>query len=341
MSKVTKIWLIVAASLVLIGTIIIAGVMTVLKWDFAKLSTVEYETNSYEIDGEYESIWVNSNTADIQFVLSEDSKSSVVCYEQKNLKHSVEVKDGELVIKAEDTRKWYEHIGINFGAPALTVYLPEGEYNSLSIKESTGDIEIPQWLKFNNIDIRASTGDIKCLASVSDSIKIKTSTGDIAVEGISAGSMELSLTTGKVAVFGVSCQGDISIETTTGAVAVSDTTCQGKLKIDVSTGKTTLDGINCKSLATTGDTGDISLKNVIAAERFSIERSTGDVNFDRCDASEIYVTTDTGKVTGTLLTEKVFIPQTDTGRIDVPNTASGGRCEITTDTGDIKINVQG
>ena len=31
--------------------------------------------------------------------------------------------------------------------------------------------------------------------------------------------------------------------------------------------------------------------------------------------------------------------KTDTGRVDVPKTVEGGRCEITTDTGDIKITV--
>jgi len=82
------------------------------------------------------------------------------------------------------------------------------------------------------------------------------------------------------------------------------------------------------------------LKNVIAAERFSIDRSTGDVNFDGCDAAEIYVNTDTGDVEGSLLSEKVFIANTDTGKKKVPNTVSGGRCEIRTDTGDIEITIK-
>jgi len=82
------------------------------------------------------------------------------------------------------------------------------------------------------------------------------------------------------------------------------------------------------------------LKNVNAAEKFSIERSTGDVKFDGCDAAEVFVKTDTGDVTGTLLSEKVFIVETDTGKVDVPKTVNGGRCEITTDTGDINISIK-
>ena len=82
------------------------------------------------------------------------------------------------------------------------------------------------------------------------------------------------------------------------------------------------------------------MDNVIAAEKLSIERSTGDVKFDGSDATEIYVKTDTGDVTGSLLTDKVFITQTDTGDVDVPKTTTGCRCEIITDTGDIRIKIQ-
>ena len=49
MKKATKIWIIVATSLILTGAIIFVGVMMVFKWDFTRLSTLNYETNEYEI----------------------------------------------------------------------------------------------------------------------------------------------------------------------------------------------------------------------------------------------------------------------------------------------------
>ena len=68
-------------------------------------------------------------------------------------------------------------------------------------------------------------------------------------------------------------------------------------------------------------------------------RSTGDVEFERCDAAELQIETDTGSVTGSLRSEKVFIAQSDSGRVKVPETASGGICRITTDTGRISIEI--
>lgn len=319
MSRRAKIWLVIAASLVVLGLTIFAAVMTVNHWDFTKLSTAKYETNAYEVSEGFSNISMETDTADILFVPSDDGICKVICYEQKNMKHSVDVQDGTLMINAVDDREWYEYIGITLGTPKVTVYLPETEYVLLMIKESTGDVEIPKDFKFESIDISVSTGDVKSFVSASEVIKIKTSTGDIRVENASAGTLDLSVSTGNVNVSGVACEGDV--------------------KINVSTGKTNITDTACKSVTSTGSTGDLSLKNVIAAEKFSLERSTGDVKFDGADAAEIFVKTDTGDVTGSLLTDKVFITQTDTGSIDVPQTVAGGRCEITTDTGDIRIHI--
>ena len=279
MKKSTKIWLITATSLVALGCIMFSVAMTKIHWDFTKLSTVKYETNTYEVTDDFNSISMLTDTADILFVQSDDKICKVVCYEMSDMKHTTSVQNNTLTINVTDEREWYDHIGITLGSPKITVYLPKTEYDSLAIKEDTGDIEVPKDFKFGSIDIATSTGDI----------------------------------------------------------TVSGVTCEGDLKINVSTGKVNLTDIKCKSLISDGSTGDFSLKNVIATEKFSIERSTGDVKFDDCDATEIWVKTDTGDVTGNLLSEKIFITQTSTGDVLVPKSTNGGKCEITTSTGDIYI----
>lgn len=320
MRRTVKIWLITAASLVLIGCMILGGVMTMLEWDFAKLSTNKYETNNYEINENYTDISIITKTADVVFMPSETSSSYVECYEQKNVKHSVTVKGDTLVIEVVDSRKWYEHIGINFYTAKITIYIPQGEYGALLMKSSTGDIEIPKDFKFKNIDIEESTGNVTSFASALETVKIKTSTGAIRVEGMSAGMLDLSVSTGNV--------------------TVSDVTCDEDVKIGVSTGKTYLTDIVCQSVLSSGNTGDIILKNVVSAKKFSIKRSTGDIKLEGSDAAEIFVETDTGDVKGSLLSDKVFITKTDTGSINVPSSVAGGKCEIITDTGDIKIEIQ-
>ena len=54
---------------------------------------------------------------------------------------------------------------------------------------------------------------------------------------------------------------------------------------------------------------------------------------------ELFVKTDTGDISGSLLSDKIFLTETDTGSIKVPQSVNGGKCELTTDTGDIRITV--
>ena len=262
-------------------------------------SSSEYETNIHEINEEVNSISIKTATTHIEFVPSNDGICKVVCYEKAKERHSIEVQNGTLTINVLNDKEWYDYIGVNIDSPKITIYLPAAEYSSLVIEGSTGDIEISKDFVFKNIDVSLSTGDVKCYASAEETIKIVTNTGNIYMESISATSLDLM----------------------------------------VSTGRVTVSDIACKNLISTGSTGDISLKNVISTEKISIERETGDVTLEASDAVEIFITTDTGDVKGSLLTDKVFITKTDTGRIDVPNSITGGRCEITTDTGNIKISI--
>ncbi len=318
MNKKTKVWLITSAVLILSGLIIFGGAMMALKWDFFKLSTEKYETNEHTVSESFKNISVDTDTADIKFEVSKNTQCSVVCVEQANLKHSVNVSDGTLVIKLTDTRKWYEYVGINFGTPKITVYLQEGQYGELSVDSSTGDIELPATLSFDKINIDLSTGGVECRASAAENIKIKTSTGDVKVEDISAASLELITTTGKITASGIACTAQVNV--------------------NVTTGKTQLTNITCKSLTSTGNTGKISLTNVYVEDTMSVDRTTGDVILANSDAGAISIKTSTGDVQGTLHSPKTFYTSTSTGKVSVPKT-SGEICEITTTTGDIEIEI--
>lgn len=312
----TKIWLIVAASLILVGSLIFGGIMMALKWDFSKLSTVKYKENTFESAEAVQSISITADTADISFKVSENENCKVVCFEEEKSGHSVSVEDGVLTISLEQSKKWYDHIGINFASSRITVYLPAGQYDSIIIHENTGDITIPEDFSFDMMDISLSTGDVRNCASAGN-LKIKGSTGDIYLENIASDAIDLSVSTGHITGLSI--------------------TCTEELKINVSTGKTQLTDVFCGALLSTGSTGKIALKNVIASGEISIKRTTGDVTFNQCDAAEIFIKASTGQVSGSLLSPKIFLTETSTGDILVPQSLTGGKCQITTSTGDIEI----
>ena len=302
-----------------LSILLLLFVLGVMILTMTACTSKRYETNIHEVNEEFNNISIKTDTADIAFVPSEDGMCRVVCYEEERKRHSVEVENGTLTVNVIDDKKWYAYIGFAIDSPEITVYLPEAEYSALVIEESTGDIEISKDFEFKSIDISLSTGDVKSYASAAEAIQIEASTGNIYAERLSASSLAITVSTGKV--------------------TVSDVTCDGDITIGVSTGKVYFADIVCKNFVSTGNTGDISLNNVISTEKISIERSTGDVTIKDSDATELFITTDTGDVEGSLLSDKVFITKTDTGRINVPSSITGGRCEITTDTGDIKITM--
>ncbi|MBO4432213.1 MAG: DUF4097 family beta strand repeat protein [Clostridia bacterium] len=317
----TVISVIVAILLVVIGGIIFILAMRMKNWNFNAVGDKKYETNTFDITEEFSDISITSDTEDIVFVPAVDGKCKVTFYESKKEKHTAKVENGTLVIKMRDNRKWYDYISFfSFGTKKITVYLPQSEYDLLYIKESTGEIDIPGDFNFCGVDIDLSTGNVNFAASSSGNVNIMASTGDIKVKSISAGQLNLAVSTGRVDVTKTNCQGDVNIT--------------------VSTGKINFNDLACLNLNSSGSTGDITLENVICSEKMNIKRSTGDVKLNGSDAGEIIIETDTGDVSGTLRSGKVFITKSDTGKIDVPETVTGGKCKITTDTGDIKISIE-
>lgn len=301
MSKTIKKWLITAASLTALGFIILIGAMAALDFDFSKISTLKYETNTYEVNGDFDKISIDVNITNIVFAQSDDESCQVVCFEAEKVKHSVRCTNGTLTIGVIDTRKWYDHFGISFASPKMTIYLPKSEYASLSIDTNTSDIDIPKSFSFNELEIETNTGNVDCIANISNSIKIESDTGDIGISSVSS-----------------KC--DIDIKTDTGSIKLTD--------------------VNCTNFSAESDTGNISLVNVIAENGIYVESDTGNVKLKNSDASKLSIETDTGNVTGTLLSEKIFIAKSSTGRVKVPDTESGGKCEIRTATGNIKIDIQ-
>ena len=297
--KKRAIWIIIALCCVIIGTIIFVSGMSKINWDFKKLGSYNFETNAYEIVDEFNKIEINAKTANINFQLAEDGECKVVCYENKKEKHLTSVDNGVLKINYTNEKRWYDYLHILSNSPKITIYLPDLDNITLTIKVSTGDVKLPSDFTFESISISGSTCHIKCYASSINQTKIHVSTGDIIIENATAKNYDLHVTTGD----------------------------------------TKMTNVNCENIVSTGSTGDIKLNNVIASEKISIERSTGKVKFYRCDANELKIITSTGDVEGTLLSDKVFIVKSSTGDIDVPSSITGGRCEITTSTGDIEVRV--
>lgn len=321
MKKSTKKSLQIALLLCIVGLVICLVSFVAVGFDIKKMSTVTYETNTHEVNEDFSNITIKTETADLHFVQWEEEGCKIVCHEEARVRHTATVQDETLVITVTDARKWYDHIGISFDDAELTVYLPKEQYEALEIKSDTGDVELSEDFAFETGKAETDTGEITWKASVADGLVIETDTGEVKVDTEKLGELHIKTSTG-----------DVSVDSVENALIIS---------VETDTGEILLNSIKCRSFTTKSDTGEIRITDTVAGFCGTVVSETGDVTLENSDAVEsLSIKTDTGHVTGSLLSGKIFYTETDTGNVDVPRT-NGGPCEITTNTGDIHIEVIG
>ncbi len=303
--------------LILAGIALLAGTIVRSDFDPSKFETAEYVTKTYSVDGPFHNIEISDPTADIELTPSADGTCQVICLEDDKISHSVFVENDTLKIETVDEGEWFDHISFITRTRTVKVVLPGDAYASLIARGQTGDILIPENYTFDSADLALSTGDVTFRAPIKGTLSIVQQTGDISIEGISSNRLDLHSSTGEVRVRGVKIAEDVSIQTDTGEVTLSDLTSS--------------------ALTISTSTGDVSLSDVFVSGLLNIDSSTGDVDFKNSDAGTVSVKTSTGDVTGTFSSEKVFFTKSSSGDVSVPQTTSGGKCEITTSTGDVSI----
>ena len=331
--------IIVAVCLVVAGIAILGAAMAISGFDFENMGTDSYEEVTIPIEGDFKHIVIATDVHDIDLYPAEDGISKVVGDESDAIKIRVECEGGYLTVKTEDTRKWYDFIGIGFTGPSLKIYLAETELVSLTAASDTGHINVPESFSFTGASAATDTGAIVFRAAISGELALASDTGSISVS--------------KQKLEKLDC------ETSTGSITIESVEASDLVRAKATTGRVELHGIKCKDIDAKTSTGSIVLKNIVAenevkaeastgrvsltscvSDSLEIETSTGDVILNASDAGSIDITTDTGDVEGSLLSPKIFDTETDTGKVRVPLSGEGGICKIRTNTGNIIITVE-
>ena len=65
-----------------------------------------------------------------------------------------------MVIDGVAARKWYHYIGFPHKKAKIKIFIPGGEYKNLTVKNTTGDVELFEGFQFGNADLSVTTGYI-------------------------------------------------------------------------------------------------------------------------------------------------------------------------------------
>ena len=258
-------------------------------------------TKNYPVSGSFSSVSVTEYYADVQLRASRDGSVSVTTRDTQDVTHTVQVVNGTLTISRPEPSLGERIFHDDDDDPTVIVYLPAGDYGSLTVNTTAGDIESAGQLNFASANLTSTAGDIDITGSVTQSLVCTTTTGDVEVNSPAAGAVQISTNTGDAELTGVSAQ-SLSIHT---------------------------------------NTGDADLERTVAAGAIEISTTTGDIELERSDAASLTLSTTSGDVEGSLLTGKTFSASSTSGRVSVPaSTPGAGACNVSTTSGSIRLTVR-
>ena len=158
--RALKVLPIVGASLFVAGAAVCGCAFTMVGFDYTYFNTVNYVTNTYEVEEDFSDISIRCDTGDITFALSEDDTCTVVCRENEKAPSSILVADDTLFIEKKSSL--FSHIGISIGdSPSILIRLPREDYGTLTIDSDIGDIIIPENISFEDKHIKIDIGHVR------------------------------------------------------------------------------------------------------------------------------------------------------------------------------------
>ena len=358
MKKAKKIAIIVAVSMIAVGLVSIVGSLAFVRFDATKLNTMEWETKTYAVEEPFTNISVLGGDATVGIVPATDGKCKVVCTENDVIYDKVAVVDNTLTIERVDESEWYHNIGVHFGEIEITVYLPEREYETLFIDNSSGRIDVQGDFTFAEAEVSNTSGKTNFMADVEGTLKVENtsggiyvgdnSVGDLWVKGTSgiidvtsvcaAGNVEVNGSSGGIGVSKVECV-NLSVENSSGVMHLSEIVATGDVNVEGSSGGLHIDDVECANLIGSNSSGKINCADVIATGDINLKNSSGGIALEACDATNLKLEATSGSIKGTLLTEKIFQANATSGSVKVPETTSGGVCEVTTTSGSIQMSI--
>ncbi len=340
MNHSKKIVLLAAVLCILVGLALMIGASSSLWYaDPGYLSKDPYIQNTYEFIQPVSSIQIRVSDADVTLLPTEGETCKVVCNETEARAHTVALENGVLsVIQPSLPPVWFS-FGFHSG-PAVTVYLPEGAYQALSLQNASGNLDGSGDFTFQTVRLTTSSGSISFSARASQSIDAAASSGDITLESCQAESLTVSATSGDIEL--LRCQAEkLAASASSGCISIREGTVTGPASAETTSGDLSVTDFSSAAFSAQTSSGMLTLSNACFDGLATLKATSGDVLLRDADAGEFSISTSSGDVTGTLLSGKLFHAETSSGDIHLPgDDSSGGNCEISTTSGDIDLSLR-
>ena len=280
------------------------------------------EKKNVEVTEPFTSLRVQEGSADVQLLPSEDGGCRVVYGEGKYSRCRVSVENGTLTVVRETEEHSRSGLFSIEDTLPVCIYLPAGDYETLSVSSASGDVKTSAGLGFQKAAIDTGSGDIRLESLEAETLSAKTGSGKVKLRSCSAASLTLESSSGDLTVKGTVCSGDGKLHSGSGDIELEDSSFRA-LGLSTTSGKTTLSKTVCSgSVKAESGSGDIRLRKASAAS-FDFRSTSGNVK---------------GSVVGSV----DFIVESSSGSVRTRGGVRGAAaCRVRTGSGDVDLEIDG
>ena len=276
MKKGTKIALIAAAVLIVLGVVLSGIAWASSGFSLAALSTtsdhlVSMPKQAYD-PADLEKIVLDCGWDDVELHVSDDAYIWVQYSKWTDWIYLETVRDGVLELQkvsVETPKSWWQDLfqvdftGGDDERKTLHLWLPEAGFaGDLEVTTDSGDVEIDRGIRLE--------GRLDC----------RMAAGSLEAEDLTAGRVQVDTDMGDISGSGWTIQEDAALTTNAGEIALKESAIGGTLRCGT-------------------DLGDVELRRTTAASA-DVETGAGEVSLELLEAPDIAVETDMGDVEGTI-----------------------------------------
>ena len=304
MKKSTKIWLIIAALLLVIGLGLSVAALAAVDFDVSRLNTEgAYERRTYTFDAEQlKSAEIHSVSQDIRVVGSDEKAGTVEYYTGERIGYAVSFSEGKLTIRHFDERRWYEHIHLFFSSrdDTVTVYVPTDTVFALTCHSTSGNIEASGFTG-NKLFLKNTSGSIRVSDITAAELEARSTSGSIEAARIrvTEGGAVLAAVSGSVVLEDAVCAQRLEASAISGRVGLTNSTC-GDAILQTTSGALYFKNLRCDSLNAESVSGSIkgSLTGSASDYRFIASSTSGSVSIppEQGGSHEVRLRTTSGSI---------------------------------------------
>ena len=195
--------------------------------------------------------------------------------------HEVRLEDGTLRIlrnKEPLPRRLFSS-----SSGEMTLYLPQGCYESLDITTASGGMEIAQ--SFDSVRVSGASSDIALSGTFGGRVEIQTASGDVELGGIFGDALHVKTASGDVELNGRFSQ-RVQIQTGSGEISVKEAGF-GSVDLRTASGDIDLYNVLADTLEIHCASGDLEL-NRVCGKSLVLESGSGDMDLEDRRSAETW-----------------------------------------------------